>query len=82
LLHPDFVIVLNAQKHRTCPCGAMAESTHGLCRKCQARIAWRRKAMQKNRRGARRLAARHARTFVRLLADTMNRSSTTKGGEG
>jgi hypothetical protein len=45
-------------------------------------MAWRRKAMQKNRRGARRLAARHARTFVRLLADTMNRTPTTKGGEG
>jgi hypothetical protein len=82
LLQSDFVIALAAEKRRNCPCGAVAESTHGLCRKCQARMAWRRKAMRKNRRGARRLAARHARTFVRLLADTMNRTSTSKGGEG
>jgi hypothetical protein len=79
LLHPDFVAALAAENRRTCPCGAVAESAHGLCRKCQARIAWRRKAMRKSRRGARRLAARHARTFVRLLADTMYRTSTSKG---
>src|SRR5262249_21182671 len=82
VLHPYLTLAPDAQRHRTCPCGAVAEGTHGLCRKCQARIAWRRKAMRKNGRGARRLAARHARTFVRLLADTMNRTPTSKGGEG
>jgi hypothetical protein len=81
MLHAYLATTLAAERRRQCPCGALAERQNSLCRKCQARIAWRRKAMRKNRRGSRRLAARHARTFVRLLADTMSRTSTSKGDE-
>ena len=59
-----------AQRHK-CPCGAVAERQNDLCRKCQARAAWRRKALQKTRRGARRLAARRTRTLMRLLNEAM-----------
>jgi hypothetical protein len=75
------VAALTAERRRQCPCGAVAESAHGLCRKCQARIAWRRKTMRVGRRGGRRVAARQARTFARLLTETMTRTSASKGGE-
>jgi hypothetical protein len=32
-----------------CPCGARAELAYGLCRKCQARAAWRRRVMRPRR---------------------------------
>ncbi|GAB3958049.1 hypothetical protein GCM10029978_002040 [Actinoallomurus acanthiterrae] len=32
-----------------CPCGARAEHTHRLCRKCQARAAWSRRIMRPRR---------------------------------
>ena len=34
---------------RQCPCGARAEVEHGMCRKCQARAAWRRRTMHPRR---------------------------------
>jgi hypothetical protein len=77
LPHPDSIAALVVEKCRQCPCGAIADHPYGLCRKCRARIAWRRKAMRKSHRGSRRLAARHARTFIRFLADTM---ATSKRG--
>jgi hypothetical protein len=47
--------------------------------KCAPASPWRRKALRKSRRGSRRLAARHARTFIRLLADAM--ATSKKGAE-
>jgi hypothetical protein len=41
--HPDLLAALAEDKRRQCPCGAMAEEAFGLCRKCHARFAWRRK---------------------------------------
>jgi hypothetical protein len=79
MLHAYLAMTLAADRRRQCPCGAVAERQNSLCRKCQARAAWRRKALRKNSHG--RLAARHGRTFVRLLADTMSRTSTSKEGD-
>jgi hypothetical protein len=70
LRHPDFIAALAHESRRQCPCGAVAEHSYGLCRKCRARVAWRRKATGTNRRTARRLAARHIRTLVQFLAFT------------
>ncbi len=53
--------------HRTCPCGAHAESRPGRCRKCQARAAWRRRH-QRPIRLTRRAAARARRRVARLVA--------------
>jgi hypothetical protein len=79
LLHPDLRFALAAEKRGHCPCGAVAESAYGLCRKCQARIAWHRKVTRTRRRDARRLTGRRARTLVRLLAETLALISTSKG---
>ena len=32
-----------------CPCGARAEEKYGLCRKCRARAAWRRRTTRPRR---------------------------------
>lgn len=79
MLHPDLKAALAAEKRRHCPSGAVAESAYDLCRKCQARIAWHRKATRTRRRDARRVTGRRARTLVRVLAETLALISTSKG---
>jgi (p)ppGpp synthase/HD superfamily hydrolase len=58
------ITALAADRQRQCPCGAVAEQPHGLCRKCHHRMLWRRKTTRTSRRAARRLAVRHG---ARLL---------------
>jgi hypothetical protein len=60
-------VALTAQSRRQCPCGAVAERPFGLCRKCQARNAWRRKTTPARRKAARRRLTHRVRNFVRLL---------------
>ena len=62
-------IILTEQRHRQCPCGAVADRPHGLCRKCQDRNAWRRKTASTRRKATRRRFGRRARNLTRLLAD-------------
>jgi hypothetical protein len=67
--HPHLIAALADDQRRQCLCGAVADRPYSLCRKCQARMAWRRKAMRTRRRAARRAAARHA---GRLWADALS----------
>ena len=60
-MHPDLLAALADDRRRQCPCGAVTEQPHHLCRKCRARIVWRRKITPTSRRAARRLAKRQAR---------------------
>lgn len=83
---PYLITALYEAKRRQCPCGAVAEHPRGLCRKCQARMAWRRKTTTRtSRRGAsrRRLAKRHARSLARLANDAMSlpRTTASKGDD-
>ena len=57
--------------HRQCPCGAVAERPDRLCRKCHARMLWRRKTTRTSRRAARRLAALQAHEGTRIFASAM-----------
>ena len=73
------ITVLAEDRRRHCPCGAVAERSYGLCRKCHGRMVWRRKTARTSRRAARRLAVRHG---ARLLAHAMSLlQSTGKGAE-
>jgi hypothetical protein len=73
---------LIADHQRRCPCGAVAERQGSLCRKCQARLTWRRKYDATSRRAARRLARRQARDGARLLAGVLALLGTEdKGAE-
>jgi hypothetical protein len=69
--HPKLIAVLADDQHRHCPCGAVAERPQRLCRKCHARMTWRRKTTRTSRRAARRLAAHQVHEGTRILASTM-----------
>jgi hypothetical protein len=71
------ITALAEDRRRQCPCGAVAEQPHDLCRKCHHRMLWRRKTMRTSRRAARRLAVRHG---ARLLADAISLLRTTSKG--
>ena len=65
------VAALADERHRQCPCGAVAERPDRLCRKCHARMLWRRKTTRTSRRAARRLAALQAHEGTRIFASAM-----------
>ena len=64
MLNLALTVILADQRGRQCPCGAIADRPHGLCRKCQDRKSWRRKTESTHRRsthhktGRRRIARR------------------------
>jgi hypothetical protein len=68
-------IILADQRRRQCPCGAVADRPFGLCRKCQDRNAWRRKAISTrkttHRKTARRRISRRVPDIGRLLVDAL-----------
>lgn len=68
---PHFVAALADERHRQCPCGAVAERPDRLCRKCHARMLWRRKTTRTSRRAARREAALQAHEGTRIFASAM-----------
>jgi hypothetical protein len=54
-MHPTLVPLLTEDRHRqNCLCGAASEHPYGLCRKCHARMTWRRRTADTARRAARR----------------------------
>jgi hypothetical protein len=67
-MHPDLIAPLVRDRFRTCPCGARTDQTFGLCRKCHARVIWRRRRTPHRRRMTRRLARRGARFLMLDLA--------------
>jgi hypothetical protein len=75
--HPDLLIALAMDRRRQCPCGAVAERPNGLCRKCQARNAWRRKTTSIRRQAARRRVGRRVRNVARLLVGALSLLQTT-----
>lgn len=69
---PRLIAALADDRHRQCPCGAVAERPDRLCRKCRARLLWRRKTTRTSRRAARRLAAHQAHEEgTRIFASAM-----------
>jgi len=65
------IVALADDRHRQCPCGAVADRPDRLCRKCHARMLWRRKTTRTSRRAARRLAALQAHEGTRIFASAM-----------
>ena len=61
------IVALTEQRRRQSPCGAVAERPYGLCRKCQARNAWRRKTTSGHRKTTRRRLARRTRHVARFV---------------
>jgi hypothetical protein len=69
--NPYLLAALGEDRHRQCPCGAIAERHERLCRKCRARMAWRRKTTRASRRAARHLVARQVGEGTQILASVM-----------
>ena len=69
--HPRLIAALADDQHRQCPCGALAERPDRLCRKCHARMLWRRKTTRTSRRAARRLTAHQAHEGTRIFASAL-----------
>jgi hypothetical protein len=70
-MHSEIRAALARDQHRRCPCGAAAERPWSLCRKCHARMSWRRRHDGTSRRASRRIARRQARHGARLLTGTL-----------
>jgi RNA polymerase-binding transcription factor DksA len=66
-MHPQIIAQPAHDKRHQCACDAVSDHAYGLCRQCQARIAWRRRATRTSRHVARRLAARQRLNAVYLL---------------
>jgi hypothetical protein len=62
-MHLQLAIALASARRYTCPCGACADEAYGYCRKCRARITWRRHHRHPSRRRTGRLARRVVRAF-------------------
>jgi hypothetical protein len=68
---PHLAAALADERHRQCPCGAVADRPDRLCRKCHARMLWRRKTTRTSRRAARRLAMHQAHEGTRIFSSAM-----------
>jgi len=79
-MNPGLLAAIAAQRHHQCPCGAATEQSYGLCRKCHARMAWRRHHTRTSRRAARRMAARQAREGARIFAYAVSLLHVTSKG--
>ncbi len=50
--HPILIAALAEDRHRQCPCGAVAQQPCGPYRKCQTAVLWRRESACGSRRTA------------------------------
>jgi hypothetical protein len=78
-MHTNLLAPPAEGRRRQCPCGAVTEHSHRLCRKCRARIKWRRRTTPASRRTARRLVRRQAQTGARTFAIAIR--TAKKGAE-
>jgi len=57
-MHPNLIAALVEDRRKACPCGAVSEQPHHPCRKCLARLVWRRDARRPPPNAVQRSAAR------------------------
>jgi len=67
-MHPDLTAALAEDRHKSCPCGAFTDQPHSLCRRCRARMGWRRCTSRPSRRAVRRSAGRQTRGRAWIIA--------------
>lgn len=73
----SITIALAEDRRRFCPCGAVTEHPYGMCRKCHARMTWRRHKTQSRRHTVGRRSSRLARDRARALAFAASRFRPT-----
>jgi hypothetical protein len=62
--YPLIIMAMASDRRRFCPCGAVTEHPSGLCRKCHARMTWRRHNTRPRRRTGHRRSGRQARVLA------------------
>jgi hypothetical protein len=67
-MHPTLIAALVDDRRSSCLCGAITNHPHRPCRKCLARISWRRQPNQCPRREGRHRANPQARAWPWTLA--------------
>ncbi len=77
-MNHSIAIAVAEDRRQFCPCGATTEHPPGLCRKCRARMTWRRRNAQPRRRTARRRLGRRARDRARALASSASTFRATE----
>jgi len=74
-MHPNPIVKLPQERTHQCPCGAVPEYPHGMCRKCYAGMVWRRRKNGPARHASRRRRGRQSRERSRILALAESMSS-------
>ncbi|HXL89134.1 MAG TPA: hypothetical protein VN969_09155 [Streptosporangiaceae bacterium] len=67
-MHSSLINQLTEIQRRSCPCGAVPEPSHGLCRKCFSGMVWRRRKAKPVRHATRRRRGWQAHERARSLA--------------
>jgi|HubBroStandDraft_5_1064220.scaffolds.fasta_scaffold346414_1 hypothetical protein len=82
-MHPSTIITIPQQYTRQCPCGAVPEYPHNMCRKCHAGMVWRRRKTGSPRRASRRRRSRQSRDNSRILTlnEPMFRTANSRGAD-
>jgi hypothetical protein len=73
-VHPNLIAALAEDRRKSCPCGAVTDQPHSLCRRCLARTVWRRSTSQSSRRAVHRRTGRQARVWIFAAATSMLRT--------
>lgn len=60
-MHPDLIAELAEDRRNSCACGTFTDQPNGLCRRCLARMGWRRCTSRSSRSAVHRSAGRQAR---------------------
>ena len=67
-MHPNLIAALAEDRRKSCPSGAVTEQPHHPCRKCLARLVWRRHTSRPPRSALQRPAGRQTRARARIFA--------------
>ena len=75
-MHPNLIAALAEDRCKVCPCGAVTGQPCGLCRRCLARMGWRRCTSHPSRHTVRRRSDRPARdrAWIYAVAASMLRT--------
>ena len=79
-MHPNLIAALAEDRRKCCLCGAFTDQPDGLCRRCLARMGWRRCASRSSPSSVHRSVGRQARGPAWIFAVAMSTLRTIGKG--
>jgi hypothetical protein len=67
-VYPNLIAAVVEDRRRSCRCGLATSQLHEPCRRCYARISWRRRTNQRSQSVGKNEAKRRARAWTWVLA--------------